>query len=489
MRIRTRLLLMFLLLISFGFCMLVYWITEELGPRYLATMEESMVETATLLSSLLETQLKEGNLDTRNLRATFKRANAKEFSAKIYELTKQRLNMRVYVTDTKGIVVFDSDDGRDEGKDYSRWNDVILTLRGEYGARTTPSFSDDPKRATLYVASPIKANGEIVAVLTVCKPAESVLLFLATARRQIIETAILAALAIFALGLGVSLWVTRPIERLTRYAIAVRDGQRVAAPQLGRSEIGRLGNAFEEMKDRLEGKQYVENYVQTLTHEMKSPLSAIRGTAELLAEDMAAEQRARFLENIRAESRRIQDLVDRLLQLSSLEMRKGLREVEEIDLADLVPEVVESMEPVLRATEASVSVEAESPMVVRGERFLVRQALANLLQNAVDFSPQRAKIHLSLKRRQEDIEVRIRDEGPGIPDYALDKVFDRFYSLGRPGTGKKSSGLGLTFVREAVLLHGGQVRLENAPEGGAVATLILPCASTSAGPAGLRADA
>ena len=489
MRIRARLFLTFLILAGLGFFLLIRSITEELGPRYLAAMEESMVDMATVLSSFLETRAKDGSLDISDLRTVFETANRKEFSARIYEMTKERLGMRVYVTDRRGIVIFDSEGGKDEGKNYSRWNDVILTLRGQYGARTTPHFSKDPEGATLYVASPVRARGETVGVLTIAKPSRSVSLFLATARRQIIGAGILAALGVIILGVAVSFWITKPIDLLTRYAIAVRDGRRVSPPLLGRSEIGELGTAFEEMKEKLEGKQYVENYVQTLTHEMKSPLSAIRGAAELLGEDMPPEQSARFLDNIRAESSRIQDLVDRLLQLSSLETRKGLREEEEINLVDLARDVVESMEPVLCAAQASVLIRDGEAALVRGERFLLRQALANLLQNAVEFSPPGGKIHISIEKREPFFEVRIRDEGPGVPDYALDKVFDRFYSLRRPSTGKKSSGLGLPFAREAALLHGGEVRLENAPEGGALAVLSLTSLSPKPGATSPRAAA
>lgn len=518
MRIRTRFFLTFLVLAGLGFLPLTRSITEDLGPRYLAAMEESMVDMSTVLSSFLETRAQEGALDTSDLRAIFEIANRKEFSAKIYELTKDTFGLRVYVTDAKGIVLYDSADPTNEGKDFSRFNDVVLTLRGEYGARTTPHYRDDPEGATLYVASPVRIHGEIAGVLTLCKPAKSVSLFLATARRQIIGAGLLAALAVIVLGAAVSSWITNPIGLLTRYAIAVRDGRRAAPPHLGRSEIGRLGTAFEEMKERLEGKQYAENYVQALTHEMKSPLSAIRGAAELLGEEMPADQRARFLDNIRNESARIQDLVDRLLQLSALENRKELRDVEDLDLADLVHEVVESMEPVLCAARQSVQVTAGDasaaaddvaaddlgadvrgervhavgvhasacgdPVRVRGERFLVRQALANLLKNAAEFSPEGGNICVSVTLRDSLAEVRVRDEGPGVPDYALDKVFDRFYSLRRPGTGKKSSGLGLTFAREAARLHGGEVRLENAEGSGALVVLTLPCLPPTAGPAG-----
>ncbi len=465
---------MLVLLAGFGLFILVHWVSDELGPRYLATMEESMVDMAAVLASHLETQAGERDLDVHGLRAAFEKANRKEFSAKIYELDKKRLNMRVYVTDARGIVIFDSDGGKDEGRDYSRWNDVLLTLRGEYGARTVPSFSADPDGAVLYVASPVKAGGEIVGVLTVCKPAKSVSLFLATARGQVAAAGFLAALAVVLLGFALSFWITRPIDRLTRYALAVRDDRRAAAPELGANEIGELGAAFVEMKDELEGKQYVENYIQTLTHEMKSPLSAIRGAAELLHEDMPPEQRNRFLENIRAESERIRDFIDRLLQLSVLEKRTELEDVEEIDLERMIHEIAESMEPSLDAKNVSISIEAKTSATVRGERFLLRQAIANLLQNAADFSPEGGGINVVAERREDRVTVEIRDEGPGVPDYARGKVFDRFYSLSRPSDGKKSTGLGLAFVREAALLHGGEATLENAPDGGALAILTLP---------------
>jgi two-component system sensor histidine kinase CreC len=111
---------------------------------------------------------------------------------------------------------------------------------------------------------------------------------------------------------------------------------------------------------------------------------------------------------------------------------------------------------------------------VKGERFLLRQAFANLLQNAIDFSPEKGVISISVEAQDGTAIVSISDNGPGIPDYALDKVFTRFYSLCRPDTGKKSSGLGLTFAKEVADLHGGQIRIANRAEGGAEVTLILP---------------
>ena len=109
------------------------------------------------------------------------------------------------------------------------------------------------------------------------------------------------------------------------------------------------------------------------------------------------------------------------------------------------------------------------------------RALANLIDNALDFSMANATVALTLAVNPRSVDIQVRDHGPGIPDYAEDKVFEKFYSLARPHSRKKSTGLGLPFVKEIAELHHGRVTLKNAPEGGgAVATLSLPRAASGA---------
>lgn len=476
MKIRTRFILAYFLLAVLGFSLLVDWILDDLRPRYLETMEESMVDTATILAAMCSIRADNAGTGFSDLRALFDEVGRRKFQARIYEMTKTNLMMRVYVTDRNGLVLFDSDHGRDAGRDYSKWNDVIRTLRGEYGARATRQDPDDPDTVILYVAAPVMREGKIAGVLTVSKPSASLSLFLQSARRKIFLGGVLAALMVILFGMIVSVWITWPIQKLTAYANAVRDGKRLLAPRLGRSEIGRLGKAFEEMKDALEGKQYVENYVQALTHEMKGPLSSVRGAAELLEEDMPLERRRQFLKNIRAETCRMQDIVERLLELSSLESRKQLQDVESLRLADVVRDAAESVQSLLGSKGLKVKYDADEQARVRAERFLVRQAAANLLQNAAEFSPRDGEIAVSIRQNGAAVELAIRDHGPGIPDYALGRVFERFYSLKKPDTSKKGTGLGLTFVKEAAALHGGEVSLQNCPDGGVCAKLILPLA-------------
>ena len=352
---------------------------------------------------------------------------------------------------------------------------LLRTLRGQYGARSTWTDPKDPMSAILHVAAPVRVEGRTIGVLTVAKPAGSVTLFVRRAKEKIVVAGIVAALAMGALGIIVSHWVTRPIQALTRYARAIRDGRRSVRPALGPSEIGELGTAFEEMRDALEGRQYVERYVEALTHEMKGPLAAIRGAAELLAEDMPAGDRQRFVGNIRTEAGRIQDLVDRLHQLSELESRKDLRDADAVDLGALAAEVIASQRPVLATRALTVHADlgpaagAPAPSV-RGERFLLRQAFANLLQNAVEFTPQGGRIEVALRRQANGIELSVADNGPGIPETIRDKVFQPFFSTKEEGT-----GLGLSIAARIIEDHKGCLNVKSREGRGTTFIITLPC--------------
>ena len=145
-----------------------------------------------------------------------------------------------------------------------------------------------------------------------------------------------------------------------------------------------------------------------------------------------------------------------------------------MDLREVVQEIAESMQPLIERKEIDLAVSGEETAPVEGEPFLIRQALLNVLQNAVDFTPHGGKVRTSIQGRDDRVELLVKDSGSGIPVYAAERIFERFYSLQRPATGKKSSGLGLSVVKEIMQLHGGSVTVQNAPEGGVEARLVFP---------------
>ncbi len=230
------------------------------------------------------------------------------------------------------------------------------------------------------------------------------------------------------------------------------------------------------MRDALDGRRDVEGYVRSLTHETKAPLTAIRAAAELLQEEMPEADRRRFLTNIHDETVRLQQLVDRLLELSALEARRSLDPGATFDLGAVVRVAADSVRPVLEQKGVTLAVDADGVPPVAGDSLLVRQALLNLLHNAARWTAGGGAVAVRARTVDGHVDVTVEDSGPGVPDWALPRVFERFYSVPVPGAGK-SSGLGLPFVREVALLHGGDARLENRAEGGARATLRLRVAS------------
>ena len=435
-----------------------------------------MVDVAQVMAAIIEEHLDEaGSADLAMIRRAWSSAHTRPFAARIYDFTKVTLDMNALVTDRRGVVLFDSDGGKAEGRDHSAKLDVALTLSGNYGARSTKTDPGDDDSSVMFVAAPIRHAGQIVGVVSVSKPQRSLFAFRDATKLRIRTIGLIFFTAMTAGAYLVITLFSRPIRRLTDYAHAITRGERAVPPRGGSPEAATLGRAFEDMRDALENRAYVENYVQTVTHEMKSPVAAIRGAAELLREEMPAARREKFLANIQAEAGRLQNIIDRLLALSVLESRKGLEHPERLALSDLVTAVCAQMRPAAEARGQRIEVAINARPEVAGEAFLIESALGNLLQNAIEFSPGGATTHVRLNADARTAEFVVEDEGTGVADYALGRVFERFYSLQRPDNGRKSSGLGLCFVREATALHGGTIAIENRTDrSGARATLRLP---------------
>ncbi|MCP8463000.1 two-component system sensor histidine kinase CreC [Pseudomonas sp. ZM23] len=470
MRLGLRIFLVYFLFVGLTGWFVLRTVMDEIRPGVRQSSEETLVDTANLLAEVLQADVKNGSLDRSRLPDALRAYGSRSPQADIWGVNKTAVNHRIYVTDARGIVLLDSL-GQAVGQDYSRWNDVYLTLRGQYGARSSRESADDPESSVMYVAAPIRDGEKIIGVVSVSKPNRTLQPYIDRSQRRLAWLgAGLIALGLLVGGL-LSWWLSRSLGRLTRYAQAVSDGRRAELPRYRGGEMAQLADAVERMRVQLEGKAYVERYVHTLTHELKSPLAAIRGAAELLEGEMPAEQRARFVGNIAGESERLQQLIERLLNLAQVEQRQGLEERVPVALRELVAALAD--ERLARVQGVKLENAIAPQAIVAGERFLLRQALGNLLDNALDFTPPGGMIRFDATQVGEHWRLDLYNQGEAIPDFALPRLTERFYSLPRPASGRKSTGLGLNFVAEVAALHGGELRVENV-EGGVRASLTLP---------------
>jgi two-component system sensor histidine kinase CreC len=438
-----------------------------------------MVDMANLLAEIITADIALGDRKFQRFDQAFSRVEQRRFSAQIYDFEKTTVDIQVYVTDDQGIVIYDSDEGKAVGEDYSEWRDVHRTLLGEYGARATrfpeETSPHDPARelTVAYVAAPIYMRDQIAGVVTVAKPKYNIDRFVDHAKKKLIWAVLLAVALVVAVALMLYGWVSRPLQSLVDYANRISRNERVDLPLLGDNEIGRVGQAMEEMRRTLEDKQYVERYVQTLTHELKSPLTGIQTAAELLSRDLPAEKREQFASTILRESERLSLFSSQLLQLTALEKRRQLDTPTEFSINQTIEDVMETHQLDCDQRQLSVNLEAESDYTITGDPFLIRQAIDNLLRNAIEFSPTAGTISIRLEQQKNHLLISISDQGPGIPDYVGERIYERFYSLPRPDTGRKSTGIGLTFAREVAQLHEGDLKLEN-QDIGTLARLTLP---------------
>ncbi|RSC27962.1 two-component system sensor histidine kinase CreC [Pseudomonas parafulva] len=477
MRLGIRIFLVYFLFVGLSGYFLLNTVREQIRPVVRQSSEETLVDTANLLAEILHDDVKAGTLGQSRLPQVLESYGQRRPGADIWGLAKNQVSHRIYVTDAKGIVLLDSS-GQALGKDYSRWNDVYLTLRGQYGARSTRSDPDDESTSVMHVAAPIMDNGQVIGVVTVAKPNSSLQPYIDRSEQRLLTLGLGLIVLGLLVGAALSWWLARSLRRLTRYAQAVSEGERAALPHYKGGELLQLATAVERMRTQLEGKAYVERYVHTLTHELKSPLAAIRGASELLQGPMPDEQRARFASNIERESERLQQMIERLLNLARVEQMQALEDEQQVPLAALVDELLHGYAARIDSAGLQIRQQVPGGVFLLCDPFLLRQALANLVDNAVDFTPAGGTLSFELVHDGDRVALSLFNQGEAIPDYAIERVSERFYSLPRPGTGRKSTGLGLNFVEEVMQLHGGALAVDNV-EGGVRVRLWLPARRVS----------
>lgn len=344
-------------------------------------------------------------------------------------------------------------------------SEVRAALAGRVGTMTRVVRS--PPEVQLFVAEPIPGGGGVVYVN---RSTRQVLVGLYRIRAGLIRVLVVAIAFTALVTLALAWTISRPLGKLANAAHRVAAGQRdVAVPIVGTGEIRDLAESFARMKDRLEERlRHTENFVADVAHELKSPLTSIRGAAELLSEGAADDTvaRARFLSNIAHDVERLDRLVSRLLVLSRIEASTEV--AAPVELVPLTKRLAERAETPDVAV--SVQIDSRAPFVW-GRAADLEVALSNLADNAVRFSPPGAKVELVIDDVPPCVRIRIIDHGPGVPADHRDRIFDRFFTTDADRNG---TGLGLAIARSVALAHSGTITLTETPGGGATLELRIP---------------
>lgn len=474
MKFRFRILLsVFALLICF-YLFYSTWMIGQMTPRYLEITEDNMIESSVSFAEMVGRNSTDAGIDLDFLNKNFNNLKNKNLSAKIYEVEKTKLSFGIYVTDDKGLVIYDSIDSSRVGKNYSQWNDVFLSLKGKYGARTT--YNEDAGRfsGVVFVGSPIIKNNIIIGCLTVYKPIQAIAPYLEIFEKNFLMMGIFVLIILGFFFFLILTWVLIPLKRLVDYSRSLTDQLNLAQVKKNdNDEFASIRQNLNVISGELDDKLYVEKYLQVLTHELKGPVSAIKGASEILEENINDAEMQKFCKNINFEIQRIQNLIVKFLDLASLEFRKNEIPMEKLDLQTLLQHAVNAIQSKQNEKNINIKIIGNEEVIIEGNEILLEDAFCNILANALEFSSSGQDIELTFKKEDKRVKIFCRDHGVGIPDYAIDKVFQKFFSLAKPGSNKKGSGLGLAFVKEVIELHQGSISIVNCLDGGVEVIIYL----------------
>ncbi|WP_334098287.1 HAMP domain-containing sensor histidine kinase [Gordonibacter pamelaeae] len=267
-----------------------------------------------------------------------------------------------------------------------------------------------------------------------------------------------------------------PINRMTKTAKAIKEGDLSARTDLhGEDEIARLGETFDEMADSVEKDRELERRLTTdVAHELRTPLMAIQSTVEAMV-DGVFEADPEHLETVNSEVQRLSRLVDSLLKLSRLENRANPMKEEVVDVGQLISGIIATHDAFVTDSGLTLEYQADEGVRVLGDADMIRQATANLISNAVRYTPEGGHITVQVKRGDLMASIAVRDTGIGLTPEECKMVFSRFWRADA-GRNRESGGLGigLAVVKEIVDRHGGWVQVEGRKDEGACFTIRIP---------------
>jgi two-component system sensor histidine kinase ChvG len=371
-----------------------------------------------------------------------------------------------------------------------------LPLYEELGNRNGKGYSEVATALTGTPSTLVRANKKGESIVSVAIPVQRFkavlgVLLLSTQPGEIdkiVTAERLAILRVFAVAAGVTVvlsillagTIAGPVRRLAEAAERVRHGvkSRQAIPDFtDRSdEIGHLSGALRDMTEALFSRiEAIERFAADVSHELKNPLTSLRSAVETLPLAKTDSARNRLLEVIQHDVRRLDRLISDISDASRLDAELQREQSEPVDLIKLLAAVTAVANGVDRGDGVKIRLVTpvglpETALYVNGHDLRLGQVVTNLLENARSFSPEGGEVRVTLKRLKSDIEIAVEDDGPGIPEHALGRIFERFYT-DRPeeqGFGQ-NSGLGLSISKQIVEAHGGRIWADNRRDaGGAV---------------------
>jgi signal transduction histidine kinase len=377
---------------------------------------------------------------------------------------------RVLVTDGAGMVLYDTRETDTAVGDYTLYTEIVQALIGNDAFSCTYENGAFRSRAS----SPVLYQNQIIGAVYAYEFDTEQAALLAGLQENLLRLSGIIGAAVLALSLILSKAFTKKSRQLLTAIRQVREGAYSHRAEIkGHDEIAQIGHEFNSLTDRL---QVTENarrrFVSDASHELKTPLAAIRLLTDsiLQTENMDAETTREFVADIGSEAERLSRITEDLLRLTKLDSGV-VEQTAAVDVLPVLEQVMRLQSLVAQEKGLDLTYTAEENCVVSATQDEVHQVIYNLTDNALKYSSE-GTVSVVLKKFDKKVILTVEDQGPGIPEEDLERVFDRFFRVDKARSrAAGGTGLGLSIVSDTVRRRGGTVWAKNRPEGGAVFTV------------------
>ena len=458
---RSRLTVTFLLTILAVMLIVSFFLAQVLERYYIKSLQDNLIRSGTLAGQFVGGYLQE-EIDPIRL-------------SWLAENFGRQTNARVIFVNEKGVVIGDSVRmGGLLGQPLER-EETEAAFDGETGLSI--QYSELSKQKVMQVALPIEVEGETIGAVFISASLQAIDTIMVDIRRFLLMTTLLAAAVVGAGSIFLARRFTGPLELLTEAAGSMAEGKLEQRIEVKTSdEIGRLAHQFTHMAEQLNyHTKNLRNFVDNVAHELRTPLASLSLIIKSLRDyEMEPEQRREFLDDLDSEMERLIALVRDLLELTTLE--RGEIPYERFPINALVSALSKRVAPRFkRQSRLMLSDLPAGDFLINGSWLQLRQALHNLLDNALKYSSSGGWGKVTLWGEEGAAGVRVEDTGCGIPKKDLPFVFERFFRIDRARSREMGgTGLGLAIVRETIEAHGGRVGVESEEGKGSNFYFTLP---------------
>ena len=381
---------------------------------------------------------------------------------------------RVLVANAAGRVLYDTRETRDALGHYVFYTELVLALSGN------DAFSCIYKNGAFRsrAASPVLYQNQIIGAVYAYEYDRTQAALLEGLQSNLIRISIATGIGVLALSLMLSAALARKIGALLTAIREVREGAYSRRARIfGRDEIAQIGQEFNSLTDRLQRTENARRrFVSDASHELKTPLAAIRLLSDSImqTENIDMETTREFVSDIGAEADRLSRITEDLLQLTRLD--SGILDAPApVEMLPVLEQVMRMMSLVAQEKGVDLTYHAEENCVVSGTKDEIYQVFYNLIDNAVKYTPPGGAAQVALRREDGEVIFEVEDNGSGIPEEDLPRIFERFYRVDKARSrAAGGTGLGLSIVSDMVTRRGGTVEADNRFLGGAAFTVRWP---------------